>query len=722
MLFLVLAISLIATGYLYKSTDVRNRAAGSVVNVPKRLAIFQGYLQVIQTDLNQFDVIVMPMGAEDPNDEDNGIVRSKVSGLKNSGKEVFGYVDMGVTTQNLTSVQAKINVDRWMAMGVTGIFWDNCGYDALNSRARQVELIDYTHSKGMKVFLNAKEPNDLFISVPAITFVSGDYYLYEDFLVANNVLQPLYTWQTKADKLVALGATTGVRMAVVTTATDEKYKTAAWWGATLINAYAFGYSYPGYGAKDIGADTLFTAPVVNSNFGTQFLDATITHSYDYRTHTRKTDKGIITLTGDGVTTLNGTFTAQVAPTSTPMQVTPTPTIKPTAIPTATPFNNPTATPTKVLVVPTATPTMIVSGGSTTNIIPNNSAETASSNASIPSSWDQDNWGSNSATFSYLSGGAHSGSRALKVQISSISDGDAKWTFNALTVTPGATYKFSDWYQSNVASQVVAYIINKDWSETYLDLTAAPASSGWAQYSTSFQMPSNAMQASIFHLIDKVGWLITDDYSLGTGTGTVVAPTATKVPTATPTKIPTATPTKISVVVATSTPTKIPTPSPTKTPVSGSVIGNIIPNNGVETVSSNVLLPSQWGKDRWGSNSTVFTYLSSGAYEGSRALKVQINSISSGDAKWTFNSIPVTAGAIYKFSDWYQSNINSRVVLFYINADGSEDYVEMALAPSSSTWKQYSTAFQVPSSAKTLSVFHLIDKAGWLMTDAYNLTR
>lgn len=690
-LFLALTISLIATGYLYKSTDVRNKAAVGTVNIPKRLAIFQGYLTAIQSDLNQFDVIVMPMGAEDSEDADNSILRSKVSGLVNSGKEVFGYVDMGVNTQNLTSAQAKANVDRWMAMGVTGIFWDNCGYDALNSRVRQTELFDYTRAKGLKVFINAKEPND-------VVFAAGDYYLYEDFLVGNNTLQQLYLWQAKADKLVALG----VKVLTMTTANDEKYKTAAWWGATLLNAYAFGYSYPGYGAKETGADTLFTVPVINNNFGSQFIDATIIHSADYRTHTRKTDKGIITLTGDGVTTLNGTFTAQMAPTSTPMPVVPTVTVKPIATPTNPPVGGPT--------------------GNTTNVIPNNSAETASSNAGIPSSWDQDNWGSNSATFSYLNSGAHSGSRALKVQINSISDGDAKWTFNALTVTPGATYKFSDYYQSNISSRVVAYIINKDWSETYLELTAAPASSAWTQYNTSFQMPSNAMQASIFHLIDKVGYLITDDYSLSTGTGTVVVPVATS----TPTKIPTATltPTKIPVVAtATATPTKTPVVvTPTNPPAGGPVVGNIIPNNGVETASWNANLPSKWGKDRWGSNSTVFTYLSSGAYEGSRALKVQINSISSGDAKWTFNSIPVTAGAIYKFSDWYQSNIESQVVLFYINTDGSESYVDMPLAPSSTTWKQYSTAFQVPSNAKTLSVFHLIDKVGWLMTDAYNLTR
>ena len=43
-------------------------------------------------------------------------------------------------------------------------------------------------------------------------------------------------------------------------------------------------------------------------------------------------------------------------------------------------------------------------------------------------------------------------------MSSYTDGDAKWYFNPVTVTPNTTYTFSDAYRSNRESKLVAQVI------------------------------------------------------------------------------------------------------------------------------------------------------------------------------------------------------------------------------------------------------------------------
>jgi hypothetical protein len=47
--------------------------------------------------------------------------------LNSLGKLPFGYVDMGVTTKNLSISQMQIAVNNWTAMGVKGIMWDDAG-------------------------------------------------------------------------------------------------------------------------------------------------------------------------------------------------------------------------------------------------------------------------------------------------------------------------------------------------------------------------------------------------------------------------------------------------------------------------------------------------------------------------------------------------------------------------------------------------------------------
>src|ERR1700682_6080469 len=85
--------------------------------------------------------------------------------------------------------------------------------------------------------------------------------------------------------------------------------------------------------------------------------------------------------------------------------------------------------------------------------------------------------------------------------------------------------------------------------------------------------------------------------------------------------------------------------------------NLIANPSVETASGS--LPQGWGQGKWGTNTTTFSYLTTGE-DGSRSVNVQISKYTSGDAKWYFTPVPVVAGSKYTFSDYYQSNISSTI--------------------------------------------------------------
>ncbi|WP_432991355.1 polysaccharide deacetylase family protein [Dactylosporangium sp. CA-233914] len=145
-----------------------------------------------------------------------------------------------------------------------------------------------------------------------------------------------------------------------------------------------------------------------------------------------------------------------------------------------------------------------------NLIGNPGVETASGSA--PAGWSGSSWGTNTTTLSYLTTG-HSGSRSVKTQITKYTSGDAKWSPAPVTVTPGKTYQYSNWYQSNVDSEIDVEVTMADGSEQYAYLAAAPASSAWAKVSAQYIVPAGAVKITVFQVLAKVGWVTGDDFSL-----------------------------------------------------------------------------------------------------------------------------------------------------------------------------------------------------------------
>jgi len=176
----------------------------------------------------------------------------------------------------------------------------------------------------------------------------------------------------------------------------------------------------------------------------------------------------------------------------------------------------------------------IASAQATNLISNASLETASGSA--PSGWASSVWGTTEATFTYPSTGAHSGTRFAQTQVTTKGTGDAKWYPASVAVTPGATYSFSDWYKSSVATEIDLEYTLTTGKKSYAVIGSPAASASWKQFQASFTAPANASSLKLYHLIEAVGTLDVDDFSLTTTASAGTAPVLTQVtPVATSTK-------------------------------------------------------------------------------------------------------------------------------------------------------------------------------------------
>ena len=112
------------------------------------------------------------------------------------------------------------------------------------------------------------------------------------------------------------------------------------------------------------------------------------------------------------------------------------------------------------------------------------------------------------TFDYLPTG-HTGTRSTKVSVSGYASGASDWAYAPQATTPGH-YRFTDWYQSNVATEVDAAVTMTDGTTKYFYLGSVAPSAVWAQYSREFDVPVGASRVTVFHLIAANGYLVTDD--------------------------------------------------------------------------------------------------------------------------------------------------------------------------------------------------------------------
>lgn len=294
--------------------------------------------------------------------------------------------------------------------------------------------------------------------------------------------------------------------------------------------------------------------------------------------------------------------------------------------------------------------------------------------SLPENWIKSSWGNNQTVFTYPVAG-FDGVKAAEINMTSRTNGDAKWVFAPINVTPGDVYNFSDSYMSDVPTYLTAQYQMTDDSFQYADIANPAASNNWATTQASLTIPANVKTLTVFHLINQVGTLVVDNFKLQ--------------------------------------PVTLPPPPPVDP-------NNMIMNADLSAVSpADPSLPWYWSKDGWGDNTASYVYPAQG-YNGGIGLTVDVSSRVSGDAKWVFDSIPVTPGENYAYSDYYKSNVQSYITAAFEMSDGSFTYADYSTPAAAADWTQASVTINAPLGAQKMTVFHLINKVGTLSTSAFSL--
>lgn len=412
-----------------------------------------------------------------------------------------------------------------------------------------------------------------------------------------------------------------------------------------------------------------------------------------------------------------------------------------------------------------------------NLVLNPSAETASaSSTAAPANWSQGGWGTNTAAYTWQNT-SKDGGRSLAVNVTKYTNGDAKWMSDAITVAPNTNYRLSDWYISNVQTSLELSYLHTNGSTTYVWLKNTAASTVWKQVSGTFTTPADVSKVTVYHVLAKKGSLQTDAYELvNTSAPTPPpAPTAPSVTLTAPTNGAAVSGTQAVTANASDavgvsgvqfkvdganfgaedTSAPYSTSLDTKTLVNGNhtvsavarnssnltatatvnvsvnnvvtpptpptppAAPNLIANPSVETAAS-ATAPQSWSSNSWGTNTTQFSYLSTG-HTGGHSLKADTTAYTSGDAKWYFADVPVSAGKTYQYSNWYQSDADSEIDAAVTMQDGSVQYYYLTTASASATWKQVSAQFTAPVDARSITIFQALAKKGYVVSDDFSLS-
>lgn len=311
-------------------------------------------------------------------------------------------------------------------------------------------------------------------------------------------------------------------------------------------------------------------------------------------------------------------------------------------------------------------------------VPNGDLEQASDlNPNLPLAWTVGSFGTNHPVFSYGAIG-RSGSHGLTIAMSNYTDGDAKWLFNPVAVTPGNTYIYRDYYQADSPTKIVAaftVVRGTTTSTTYQTLAnVVPANAQWTTVARAFVPPVGATQVSVYHAIATVGTLQLDDVSV----------------------------------------------APPQTPN----LSSGVPNGDFEQAADLILTqPLAWRSAGYGVNDPTFAYETTG-HSGNRSVSVKITNYTNGDAKWYFDPQPVVPGMRYWYQDFYTATAASFITVRFAMLDGSFQYLyaNRGNTPPTSGYLTTGAAVLAPTNATSITVFHGLARNGYLQIDDASLVQ
>lgn len=271
------------------------------MTTPQKLAIYYGWPSAVNgvstiadaiTEFQAYDIVVFGAGLEDPAHADHTNTVNIIAGLTST--EVYGYID-----SEATNTINWGNIDAWASMGVAGIFCDKFGYDYNVDRNRQNVLVEYIHYKGLKAFVNAWDPDDVFLNTVDATknplgtahmMGSNDWYLAESYQIINGAYQTGSDWKVKSDKMVSYRTSFGTKMATVTTNDSSAFDQTKW-DYSYCSAVLYQMDASGWGEENfssVSASLPFHTRY--SIVGTSFITAITENPSDV--FSRQTNVGI----------------------------------------------------------------------------------------------------------------------------------------------------------------------------------------------------------------------------------------------------------------------------------------------------------------------------------------------------------------------------------------------------------------------------------------------
>ncbi len=407
------------------------------------------------------------------------------------------------------------------------------------------------------------------------------------------------------------------------------------------------------------------------------------------------------------------------------------------------------------VTTTVAPPTIIVPPTITNLITNPSVEEHDA-FDQPIGWSPRRWGTNDGIMEHTHGAAYDGTHTLTARITTFTSGEAGWISAVIPVTPQTIYNFSQWTQSTGPTKVLVEITTTSAGKKYIWLGRLPQTTTWTEFKKSFTTPSDAQSIRIGTYMTAAGSLAIDaiflaaEYippptlTLTAGTTTITSGESTVLswdttgnnltclasdgwsgtktiagnsivsPSATTTYTITCT-NNGGTVAQSVTINVLPAPivvPPPPTPTAGNLIS---PNT--EWTSNN---PAGWIKGSWGNNTTDFSVATSGRTDLS-VLRITISSHISGDAKWIFEPVAITASSTYTFRHWYKTDAPTQLVAEFTLADNSKSHRWLGNLSTQSAWTENVLTLIPPVDATKVTIHHVIKGNGTLEIDDLSLT-
>ncbi len=145
-----------------------------------------------------------------------------------------------------------------------------------------------------------------------------------------------------------------------------------------------------------------------------------------------------------------------------------------------------------------------------NLIQNGDLEIP--NGSSPYNWAPNFLGNNTRTFTYPIAGKNGG-KAMQVQITSFTDGSAKWLSGPIAVSGHTFYAYSEDYKSDVSTNITVSYKKTDGTYEYEWLGNVPPAMDWTHYATHLSVPSDTVSLTIQHALVSAGTLAVDNVDL-----------------------------------------------------------------------------------------------------------------------------------------------------------------------------------------------------------------